>query len=424
MEQTPAPQQPVNYLTAIYDMYPEDKYNYLYPSTTIIQVSPLQQIGFEIVNINPLPLPTGQDCYKIGKEKILTPQGEVEVEKLALTKTALEKLATGAGVQIDYTASGLFAMPNVRQIGYKIVGGFRLPSGENVVKPSTKVIDIDVLVSMARDKAETQRKKGEMIKEWKKGQNGKFQPIKYAPDDEAGKQAVNDFVRSEELRILQHVHAMAESKAYTRLIRSLLALKSWYTQEELRKPFIVIKVSTNVAFLLSDPATKQIAAQMALQSSFTMFGQGRQLAAPPTDTKQIPAQLQMSDIPTPAELDPEDTDLVGEPGGITPHEVVNEATGEMPITMKEPEQKKELADITGTTPFPEVMELFNVAPYGEKVECVKRFMQIKAYKPKKEEYNHPDKMDVESLTQYIEFLYQRETPGTPTKKTQEKLNFE
>ena len=79
-EQTPQG----NLLENLYKQYPKDKYNILFPTETLMQVSPLQTVSYELLHIDPKPMPDGQDVYSVGKEEV---NGKNQ-NKLAFGKTA------------------------------------------------------------------------------------------------------------------------------------------------------------------------------------------------------------------------------------------------------------------------------------------------------------------------------------------------
>jgi len=259
MENEQSPQ--ANLLTGLYAQYPKDKFNILFPTETLMSISPLQQLSYELLHIDPEPMPKGQDVFSIGKKEI----DDKWIEVYSFSKTALQKLAHAAGVQIDHNTSGFIPTGNPRSAGYKIVGAIQKPDGTWLRLTQSKVVDIDVTVEKTRVKYMTLLENGKL----ETGYGDKKKKLKV---DDEGKKYVENKVKEEEIRVLEFKEALAETKAYTRLVRALLALKGYYTKEELKRPFVVVKISLNIHYMLSNDSMKQQLVQYALQSQNAMFG--------------------------------------------------------------------------------------------------------------------------------------------------------
>ena len=111
-----------------------------------MSISPLQQLSYELLHIDPEPMPKGQDVFSIGKKEI----DDKWIEVYSFSKTALQKLAHAAGVQIDHNTSGFIPTGNPRSAGYKIVGAIQKPDGTWLRLTQSKVVDIDVTVEKTR----------------------------------------------------------------------------------------------------------------------------------------------------------------------------------------------------------------------------------------------------------------------------------
>lgn len=138
-----------------------------------------------------------------------------ESGKLALTKRALDTLGDAAGV--IWYAPGCKRLDNMQQPGYcsfQAVGGIRRPDGTISWVTATKEIDLEALKLAGKSEKELNQ-------------------------------------------IRVHKVALCETKARLRVLRALLHIKSTYTEEEARKPFVVTQVYL-------DP-TKSEAARAALR---------------------------------------------------------------------------------------------------------------------------------------------------------------
>ena len=371
-EQTPQ----ANLLTGLYNQYPKDKFNILFPTETLMSISPLQQLSYELLHIDPEPMPKGQDVFSIGKKEI----DDKWIEVYSFSKTALQKLAHAAGVQIDHNTSGFIPTGNPRSAGYKIVGAIQKPDGTWLRLTQSKVVDIDVTVEKTRFKYMTLLENGKLTTGYKDQK-------KTLKVDDEGRKYVENKVREEEIRVLEFKEALAETKAYTRLVRALLALKGYYTKEELKRPFIVVKISLNIHYLLSNESMKQQLVTYALASQNAMFG------LPPSmevhHSTQLPAHVEMSD----AIIDdsPDNTDA--------------SATLQTELIQpSQPELKKELGNPMTDAPLQDVIDSFKLAKLEERLASIKQWIERKGYTPKPG-LPKPEDMTVEEQVSYLTHLY-------------------
>ena len=205
--------------------------------------------------------------------------------------------------------------------------------------------------------------------------------------DDEGRKYVENKVREEEIRVLEFKEALAETKAYTRLVRALLALKGYYTKEELKRPFIVVKISLNIHYLLSNESMKQQLVTYALASQNAMFG------LPPSmevhHSTQLPAHVEMSD----AIIDdsPDNTDA--------------SATLQTELIQpSQPELKKELGNPMTDAPLQDVIDSFKLAKLEERLASIKQWIERKGYTPKPG-LPKPEDMTVEEQVSYLTHLY-------------------
>ena len=363
--------KPRNLLEELYSQYSKDKFNVLFPTETLMSISPLQQLSYELLRIDPEPMPKGQDVFSIGKKEI----DDKWVEVYSFSKTALQKLAHAAGVQIDHNSSGYIPTGNPRSAGYKIVGAIQKPDGTWLRLTQSKVVDIDVTVEKTRLKYTNLLEAGK-IEVWESIPGKEKKQSRKLKNDEEGRKHVESKVREEEIRVLEFKEALAETKAYTRLVRALLALKGYYTKEELKRPFIVVKISLNIHYLLSNDSMKQQLVQYALASQNAMFG------LPPSmevhQSTQLPAHVETSDA------------------------IIDDSPGEE-ITLKveaiQPTPSP-LQDI----PLPELIETFKMAKPEERLESLKRWIERKGYVPKTG-LPKPEDMNIDEQVQYLKHLY-------------------
>ncbi len=352
-------------LKSLYTQYPKDKYNILFPTETLMQLSPLQQVNYELLYIDPTPMPQGQDVFSIGKKEF----DEKWIEVFSFSKTALQKLAHAAGIQIDHSSSGYIPTGNPRSAGYKIVGAIQKPDGTWQRLTQSKVVDVDVTVEKTRFKYESLLQAGKLS-------TGSGDKKKIYKNDAEGKKYIENKIKEEELRILEFKEALAETKAYTRLVRALLALKGYYTREELKKPFVVVKISLNIHYMMSNDSMKQQLVSHAIASQNAMFG------LPPAEIqqrRQLPQNVEVADAVV---VTDGDDDL--------------EKTPKLEI---EP-QSNPVRDI----PLPEVIDLFKKARPQDRVESLKSWIERKGYTPKPG-LPKPEEMTLEEQVKYLTHLH-------------------
>ncbi len=353
-------------LKNLYTQYPKDKYNILFPTETLLQLSPLQQVSYELLYIDPTPMPQGQDVFSIGKKEF----DDKWIEVFSFSKTALQKLAHAAGIQIDHSSSGYVPTGKPRSAGYKIVGAIQKPDGTWQRLTQSKVVDVDVTVEKTRFKYEGLLQAGKLS-------TGSGDKKRVYKNDAEGKKYIENKIKEEELRILEFKEALAETKAYTRLVRALLALKGYYTREELKKPFVVVKISLNIHYMMSNDSMKQQLVSHAIASQNAMFG------LPPAEIqqrRQLPQNVEVADAVVVA--DDADDDL--------------EKTPKLEI---EP-QSNPVRDV----PLSEIIDLFKKARPQDRIESLKSWIERKGYTPKPG-LPKPEEMTLEEQVKYITHLH-------------------
>jgi hypothetical protein len=205
------------------------------------------------------------------KEKDVYVDGEVydsweKPGEVALTKLALDKLAQVAGIEWVHVYRVQDTGDDPLKCHYYAEGRMRLIDGTFHYMPGNKSIDLND----GSPEAMAMSKK---------------------PAQLAGAR--------------KNIAALAESKAKNRVIRALLGLKQSYRPDELKKPFLVMKIVPDMA----DPEVrKMVQAQMLGMEKYLFAPQ----AAPQLEEANTSAtnDLQLGDVPGDKKLGP------GEPGPI------------------------------------------------------------------------------------------------------------
>jgi hypothetical protein len=211
-----------NQAIAITNDYPADKFNSLIPVKTMQELSPLHKIVFNQVQISPNT--TDGDVYKQGNG-------------LALTKKALMKLMTAANIQVVESISVDPA------ICIKCHGTARATKLAPRCGDCPSKNDVAYKVTVASpDPSGTPRY---------------FQGSKNSRYEDATSSTEKKFLAEQ-----------CESKALNRALRGAMMIKSVYTAEELKKPFVIALVVLNMA----DEDLKKVMVSKYADSSTMLFG--------------------------------------------------------------------------------------------------------------------------------------------------------
>jgi len=227
---------------AVLNQYDRTKYNVLAP-LSIHALSPFHTVGVEIVELSADP--SKGDCFKTGSSK--TAQGWQDV--LALSKVGLLKLGDAAGIVWDVNeCKRLDNFQNPLYVAYQAQGRIRRPDGTWIKVRSTKELDLDVIREEIRDRVEGDKNSAELTSEQKDAK-----------------------VFKEWIQRRKHKVALCETGAMNRVLRQLLKIKSGYTPEELRKPFVIARVDLDLS---ANPALREAFRIKVMQDVDDLFGGG------------------------------------------------------------------------------------------------------------------------------------------------------
>lgn len=226
----------------------EGRYNVLFPQSRMTQISPYHRIRVEEVKINPDP--EAGDVFKVGTRKV----GDKWEDVLSLSKTAILKIATAAGIVWNWNETRPITATK-DYVLYQAVGAMRKPSGEWIPLKATKEIDLEVIEA---ETYEANLKKAEsMTGEQRKGMT---------PEQWAEVQTKANMMQWKKNKLMR-----AETGAMLRVVRALLSIKHHYSPGELNKPFAVPTVDFTPDY--SDPEVKRMIAAQSLKAASDLFGQ-------------------------------------------------------------------------------------------------------------------------------------------------------
>lgn len=255
-------------------VYKPEKYNLLVPTVTAVQVNPLYRI--RLVEVRADPNPTGGDVFKVGSR---TEKG-ITIELFSPQKSLLERVANAAGLIFHPTECRLVKR-TPRYAYYYAVGARRTASGEWAVAPGSKEIDLDVVEDELRLQYEgkcddagydaPKKYKGQWGTETKEKKSGEtYEKNHYVIAPEDRQRYVEDMLRANMIQWRKNLVHRAETGAKLRVIRSLTGMKSTYTAEELKKPFVIATVDFSPDY--RDQQVKNLAIRQGLQAMGTLYG--------------------------------------------------------------------------------------------------------------------------------------------------------
>jgi len=196
-------------LTYELEKYKGQKANILMPSTMIGGLSEFHQPVIEAVQLSPNP--ADGDVYE-----------DKQNNKFRLTKQALVKLSNCAGVSWHpYETRRVDNRMDRNYVAYQAVGGIRKADGSSIAFKAEYDMDFEVIEEELTAQYTAKATKG---------------------SDEAKKKYIEESVRREMLFKRKHKVKLCEAGAMNRVIRSLLALKNGYTAEELKRPFVTVRI--------------------------------------------------------------------------------------------------------------------------------------------------------------------------------------
>jgi len=303
------------------DNYRREKYNVLVPTTTMTQISPFHKLRVEEVKIDPDP--DRGEVYKVGSKYTgKDSNGEpIYEDVLALSKTALMKIASAAGIVWNWNETKPLSVSR-DYVLYQAVGAFRKGSGEWLPLKATKEIDLQTI---EEETYESNLEKAKKLAS-SKYQDDKKKLNNMTPEQWAAAQTKAHMIQWRKNKLMR-----AETGAMLRVIRALLSIKHQYSPSELNRPFIVPHVDFSPDY--SDPEVRKMVIEHGLQATAALFGN-----ASPTNQQLAAGQVQQMSQPFEADNydfdeEPIDGDFM-EPAADEP-EAVPEPE---PVQVQEPEK--------------------------------------------------------------------------------------
>lgn len=235
--------------------YDPKECNVLVPTTSLQQVSPWHAARTSTVQISPDP--NSGDVFKVGSRLV----DDKYANLYSPAKPALMRIAAAAGIVWNWRDSGTTALEK-NYVCYRMVGAMRLPDGTWQPVLGTKEIDLEVI---EEETMEANMKKAlEMAGSKNEKERAKLDNL--APEEWVRRQT-----RSSMIQWRKNKLARAETGAMLRVIRAALGLKSQYTAEELKKPFVVPRIDFSPDY--NDPQVRQMLLANGAAAMAGLYGQ-------------------------------------------------------------------------------------------------------------------------------------------------------
>lgn len=197
--------------------------------------------------------------------------------KKSLGRIPLEKIASAVGIIWDPATTTVIESTSSKSRA-KATGALRKPNGEYIILSEEKTVDLKAIEAEQRLKTEDDANRGKIVEvngqiEWDHTKDGKAFPKREPFKSEQDKA---DWIEHEIRKAMISYRKFKDERAMTgakeRCIRALLALKSSYTDDELKKPFAFPRVLPDVNKMLQDPAVRQAAIERMTGAAATIFG--------------------------------------------------------------------------------------------------------------------------------------------------------
>ncbi len=282
----------MNNLAEIQSKYKKNDFNLLMPVSSESQINPFYK--FTVMEVQADLKENSGDIFKVGSVKTgYDPQTKKDIysDVYSPAKPLLMKLAAAAGIQFDPNNTfGTYISKNCYKA--KAYGAMRMPDGTGKTHVDEKVINLDDEEDRFRlefmDKSLqgiTDKKAAEEAAKLFKGEwidstdkwNKACKAFKVADVD---RQKYIDRAVLVNMTLLRKTFAeKAMTGAILRVIRALIGMKGTYTIEELKKPFVIPRVTFSPDY--NNPEVRRAMLEQGMSSVNNMFGSNKVLSAAP-----------------------------------------------------------------------------------------------------------------------------------------------
>jgi len=240
----------------------KDAFNVIFPSEKVLDVSPLHKLSAELVRLSGDP--EDGEVWKVGISK---DPGNLWVELYSLSKRGLQRIAQAAGIVFDPAHTRRTDdRSNPRRVEFQASGSIQKPDGSWYTITHSKEVDLDEI-----EFEEEQRLRGAILDgDVKVGPGDAEKALVYGSPE--AEEEIRRRIKRTMIFWKKNKVAYADTGAHNRVIRSLLNLEPFYTQEDLDKPFVLPRVALNVDFLLKDIELRSHFIKGGLGTVLQLFG--------------------------------------------------------------------------------------------------------------------------------------------------------
>ena len=276
-------------LANVKDRYKPNTVHLLLPTVFEEQLSPFHKLSVMEVKAD-LSTDSG-DVFKIGGQYVKVNNRDTWVNYYSPAKPLLMKIALAAGIQFNPQFTGVSSAGKNTYKG-KAQGAIKLPDGTFKTHFDEKLINLDDEEDKFRiefmDKSiegitgkaayeAAKRFKGSWIEVSEKyGKSGEKKRA-YVIDDCDRQKYIDRSVLVNMVLLRKHAPQKALTGAILRVIRALIGMKGQYTEDELKKPFVLARVNFSPDF--SDPVVKHEMLSQGVASMTNIFGSNVPLIA-------------------------------------------------------------------------------------------------------------------------------------------------
>jgi hypothetical protein len=269
-------------LVSIKQKYKTSGVHLLLPTVFEEQLNPFHKLS--VMEVIADLTPDSGDVFKVGGQYVKKGDKDIWVEYFSPAKPLLMKIATAAGIQFNPNFTGVTSAGKNAYHG-KAQGAIKLPDGTHKTHYDEKLINLDdeegkfQLEFMDKSlegvtgKAGTEAAKlfkGEWIMVEKKyGKPGEKERA-YVISDADRQKFIDRSVLVNMVLLRKHAPQKALTGAILRVIRALIGMKSQYTTEELKKPFVLARVNFSPDF--NDPEVRKAMLTTGMASMANIFG--------------------------------------------------------------------------------------------------------------------------------------------------------
>lgn len=246
----------------------KDNYNLAIPFVQTQQINPFYKTSVSLlyVDINE----QASQIFKVGTKSLGNNQWET---LYSLAKPFLQKLATEAGIQFG-PGSGDVVKMDENTWKASAFGALRLPDGSVRTSNNFKIIDLVTIEKKYRLAYEEKAERGITDPRAAKAAAEKYAGEWRGKAFFIAEQDREKYIEKSLLDAMTKLRDDAPQKAITgaklRIVRDLLGIKGSYTMAELKKPFVVARMSFSPDY--NDPLVRQMMLQQAIYGVGNLYG--------------------------------------------------------------------------------------------------------------------------------------------------------